>query len=151
MSQKERNKEEGATTHCETFVNTFWQPYETFHSHVQAECKKQDDFLRQSWKIANQHVTQQREKAQQLYHEMSNQAVFSTQSEAWKNIADQTQAIMSTPINFTLDLIEKTDRQRTERTQLMTKLHDQFISACKQNHLALLRHTEKNMQKLTGV
>jgi hypothetical protein len=141
MSQKEKNKEE----------NAFWQPYETFQSHVQAEIKKQDQLLRQSWKLTSQHVTEQREKAQQLYEEVSNKNVYQPQSEAWKNIASQTQAILKTPIDFTLDLIEKTDRERSERTQVLVNLHDQFISASKQNQLAFMRLAEKNLQKTAGV
>lgn len=150
MSQKERNKEETVAL-SETFVNACWHPYETLQSHLSAELQKQDEILRQSWKITSQYLGEQREKAQQLYQEATSKNVYLTQSDAMKNIAEQTQAIIKTPFDFTLNLIEKADKERSERIQVMANLHDPFISTIKQNQLALLRLSEKNLQKISGV
>ncbi len=150
MSQKERHKEESASL-GETLVNACWQPYEALHSQLSAELQKQDEILRQSWKLTSQYLGEQREKAQQLYQEAASKNVYLTQSDAMKNIAEQTQAIMKAPLDFTLNLIEKADKERSERICVMANLHDQFVSTIKQNQLALLRLSEKNLQKISGV
>lgn len=150
MGQKERNKEEVASL-SETFVNACWQPYETLHSQVQAGLQKQDDFLRQSWKQTSQYVSEQREKAQQWQQEMSSKNVYLNHSEAWKNIAEQTQAIMKTPVDFTLELIEKANRERGERMQGIANLHDQFVSVSKQYQRAFFGMWENHLQKTSGV
>lgn len=150
MSQKERNKEEAASL-SETLVNACWQPYETMQAHVQNEWKKQDELLRQSWKQTSQFLNEQRENAQQLFDGTSSKNPYLAQSEAWKNIAAQSQAIMKTPFDFALDLLEKADIQRSERVNVMAGVHDQFVSAAKQNQRALFRLVENNLQKFAGV
>lgn len=111
MSQKERNNETTPNM-SDTFVNACWQPYETFKSYVHNEVNKQDDMLHQSWTATRQQLSDQRDKAQQLYQEMIDKNVFLTQSDALNNVALQAQTIMKTPLDFTLDLIEKADYQR---------------------------------------
>lgn len=150
MSQKEKNNE-ATPALSETLVNACWQPYETFKSQVYKELQKQDELLRQSWNTTRQQMSDQREKAGQLYQEMIDKNVFLAKSEALKNVAEQAEAIIQTPLDFTLDLIEKADSIRAERLQAMASLQDQFASAVKQNQLAYFRLVENNYKKLVGV
>jgi hypothetical protein len=150
MSQKEKNNEPVLSL-GEMFVNACFQPYEAFKSHVWGEVQKQDDMLRQSWGTTSKQLCDQRDKAQQLYQDMIDNNVFLAKSDALKNIAVQTQAIMRTPLDFTLDLLDKADAQRGERLQAAAGLHDQFVSASKQNQRALFRLVENSLQKFAGV
>lgn len=158
MSQKEKNNEvtpvsaataATAATQAlsDTFVNACWQPYETLKSQVLKELQKQDDMLRQSWNTTRQQMSEQQDKAQQLYQDMIDKNVFLTQSDALKNVALQAQALMKTPFDFTLDLIEKANTLRNERVQAMVNLQDQYVSAIKQNQLVYFRSVENNIPK----
>lgn len=146
MSQKEKNNE-ATPALSDTYVNACWQPYETFKSQVLKEFNKQDEMLRQSWNTTRQQMSDQQDKAQQLYQDMIDKNVFLTQSDALKNVALQAQAIMRTPLDFTFDLIEKANTLRNERMQTMVNLQDQYVSAIKQNQLAYFRSVENSFPK----
>lgn len=150
MSQKEKTNDKSSFL-SEAFVNACWQPYEAFQSQLVSQIHKQDEQLSQAWKNTSQQVNEQRDKAQQFIQEAIDSNPFFAKSEAMKNVALQAQAILRTPLDFTLDLLEKTDAQRGERLQSFTNVHDQFVSGTKQNQRALFRLVETNVQKLWGV